>query len=110
GLVTIEAMLSELPVVIHNGPVFQWLAQGTPSRLINMTVRGSLLKALGEVFAKIGSLEMHAALQQARGVARQRFSWEVLLPLYLEMYRKCNENIEAGIRAPSDGAVGSVLP
>lgn len=86
-LVTIEAMLSELPVVIHNGPVFQWLAQGTSAHLVDMERPRSLASALGEIFLQAASIEQSAALHQARGTARQRFSWEELVPQYLEMYR-----------------------
>jgi len=88
GLVTIEAILSELPVIIHNGPIFQWLTHGTPTQLIDMETPGVLFTALGEAFAEAGSSQTVADLRQARCVARQRFSWGTLVPQYLEMYRR----------------------
>jgi 1,2-diacylglycerol 3-alpha-glucosyltransferase len=90
GLVTIEAMLSELPVIVHDGPVFQWLAQGTAANLIDMSSAGALTRALGTVFATRASSDFCSALRQTREVARQRFSWEALMPEYLEMYRQAS--------------------
>lgn len=88
GLVTIEAMLSELPVIVHDGPVFQWLAQGTAVHLIDMASPGALSDTLGNVLADGPAIDSSSALQQTREVARQRFSWETLVPQYLEMYRQ----------------------
>jgi glycosyltransferase involved in cell wall biosynthesis len=86
GLVAIEAMLSELPVVMHHGSVFQWLAQGTSTHLVDMGSPGSLVVAFKEVWLKAASSDRSTALHQAREVARQRFSWETLMSQYLEMY------------------------
>ncbi|MBE0622153.1 MAG: glycosyltransferase family 4 protein [Burkholderiales bacterium] len=88
GLVTVEAMLSELPVIVHDGPVFQWLAQGTAAHVIDMASPGALSHALGEVFAAGAASGLHSALRRTREVARQRFSWESLMPQYLEMYHQ----------------------
>ena len=35
--VLLEAMASGLPVIIHKGPIFQWVAEGTSARLIDMS-------------------------------------------------------------------------
>lgn len=98
GLVTIEAMLSELPVIVHDGPVFQWLAQGTAVHLIDMASPGALTHALGEVLAAGASTDSRSALRQTREIARQRFSWETLVPQYLEMYRQAlNRKAHCGV-------------
>ena len=36
---------SGLPVIIHNGPVFRWVARETSARLIDMGSNGRLSKA-----------------------------------------------------------------
>ncbi len=79
ALVIIEAILTELPVIIHNGPVFQWIADGFPIHLIDMASEGTLRGSL---------LEMLAVAQDppSRDPAVLRFSWEALIPHYLNMY------------------------
>lgn len=87
GLVTVEAMLSEIPVVVHDGPVFRWLTQDAPVRLVDMGAHGALAGVLRAALGPAGPGERSAALAQARGAAQRRFGWDALLPKYLEMYR-----------------------
>jgi glycosyltransferase involved in cell wall biosynthesis len=84
GLVTVEAMLSGLPVVIHNGPVFRWLAQDSSTRCVDMSAAGELRQALEGTLADGHDL-------RTREKAIQRFSWEALVPKYLEMYSRVME-------------------
>jgi glycosyltransferase involved in cell wall biosynthesis len=81
GLVIVEAMLSGLPVVIHNGPVFQWIAQGTYARVIDMGTEGELARALDGVLSQ-------SNYSSSRDEALRRFSWETLIPQYLKMYEQ----------------------
>jgi UDP-glucose:(heptosyl)LPS alpha-1,3-glucosyltransferase len=81
GRVTIEALLSGLPVVIHNGPVFRWVAQGTSAHTIDMSIEGTLTKTLQRVLAG-------GSNGNARSIAIERFSWEELVPKYLDMYQR----------------------
>jgi len=81
GLVIIEAMMSGLPVIIHNGPVFQWISEDTSARIIDMTINGGLSQILEKVLS-----ETH--FPNSRGEAIKRFSWRTLVPQYLEMYEK----------------------
>jgi glycosyltransferase involved in cell wall biosynthesis len=81
GLVIVEAMLSGSPVIIHNSPVFHWIAQGTSAKLIDMSLQGELARALDEVLS-----ESHCS--SCRDDAVRRFSWEVLVPQYLNMYEQ----------------------
>ena len=81
GRVIVEAMLSGLPIIIHNGPVFEWIAQNTSVRLIDMGVDGELSKALREAL----SIKNYPT---SRDEAVRRFSWEALMPQYLKMYKK----------------------
>ena len=87
GLVSVEAMLSGLPVALHHGPVFQWLAQGTSARLIDMERPGSLTEALKEILATRAAAERSTVLQRMRDTASRRFSWQEILPQYLDLYR-----------------------
>jgi glycosyltransferase involved in cell wall biosynthesis len=81
GLVIIEAMLSGLPVIIHNGPVFQWIARGTSARLIDMSAEGALQQCLRDAL----SIESHP---NSRDAAMEKFSWKALIPQYLNMYEQ----------------------
>jgi 1,2-diacylglycerol 3-alpha-glucosyltransferase len=81
GLVTVEAMLSGLPTIIHQNAVNRWIADGTSVELINMIVDGELGKVLEKMLR--GGSEM-----SAREKAMERFSWERLIPFYLEMYKQ----------------------
>ena len=88
-LVTLEAMLSEVPIVIHNGPVFQWLAQDTSARTIDMSRRGALSAALHSVLHSMNKRSDNCSgLSRSREVAKNRFSWEALIPRYADMYRQ----------------------
>jgi glycosyltransferase involved in cell wall biosynthesis len=81
GLVIVEALLSGLPVIIHNGPVFQWIAQGTSARVIDMGTEGELARALDGVLSQ-------SNYSSSRDEALRRFSWETLIPQYLKMYEQ----------------------
>jgi glycogen synthase len=89
--------------VVHHGPVFQWLAQGTSMRLVDMASSGSLAGALDDVFGEALSVNESVMLHRTRNAAKRRFSWEELVPQYLEMYRSAagdrqtrkNENLES---------------
>ena len=79
GLVSVEAMLSGLPVVLHDSPHSRWLVGQSPVNLIDMSGQGTLRNCLDKL------LDQHS-LPSARGDAVARFSWESLVPQYLEMY------------------------
>lgn len=81
GLVIVEAMLSGLPIIIHNGPTFHWIAQNTPARLINMAREKELAGALNEMIFLDHS-------PSSREETARRFSWEALIPQYLAMYEQ----------------------
>jgi len=85
GLVTIEAMLSGLPVVIHNAPVFKWISEGTSAILTDMSIEGNLRDIFERVFAQ-------AELPSSRAVVAGRFAWQRLVPQYVRMY----EQVEKG--------------
>jgi 1,2-diacylglycerol 3-alpha-glucosyltransferase len=80
GLVTIEAMLSGLPVLVHDGPSFHWIAGDSNVRCINMEEPGALAEALTRTFS-------NGSHPNARTEALRRFSWENLTSKYVTMYR-----------------------
>jgi 1,2-diacylglycerol 3-alpha-glucosyltransferase len=84
GLVTVEALLSGLPVIIHSNDVNDWIAHGTSAQLIDMSEEGALRNALAEV----GMVGRDTALSE---VARKRFSWKELIPVYSKMYKQISE-------------------
>jgi glycosyltransferase involved in cell wall biosynthesis len=81
GLVTIEAMASGLPVIIHNGPEFRWVAGDTNVMCIDMAKDGELASAIRDASSR-------QYISNARESAVKRFSWDSLVPQYLEMYQK----------------------
>jgi 1,2-diacylglycerol 3-alpha-glucosyltransferase len=81
GLVTIEAMASGLPVIINNGPEFRWVAGDSNVMCIDMSQAGELASA-------VRSVAGGEYISNARESAIRRFSWESLVPQYLEMYQK----------------------
>ena len=68
-------------MVIHNGPVFRWVAEGTSARTIDMSVEGELTRTIRSVLTDHGN-------GNSRGVATKRFSWEELVPTYADMYHR----------------------
>jgi len=91
GLVTVEAMLSGLPTIIHQNSVNGWIAEGTSVRLIDMSIDGELRKTMQEVLH-------NGDKPSAREKAKERFSWETLIPSYLEMYKKSIEVSSSRVR------------
>ena len=81
GLVIVEGLLSGLPVIVNNGPAFEWITRGTPARLIDMSAENELARTLSDVLS-----QNH--YQSSRDEAVRRFSWEALIPQYVEMYEK----------------------
>jgi glycosyltransferase involved in cell wall biosynthesis len=79
GLVIVEAMLTGLPVVVHDGPEFRWLASESPVLLVNMSSDGELSQVLQRLLLDGDKLS-------SRQEAIRRFSWEGLLPDYIHMY------------------------
>jgi 1,2-diacylglycerol 3-alpha-glucosyltransferase len=93
GLVIVEAMLSGLPVLVHDAPVFRWIAGHSDVRCINMSKQGALAMALAEILT-------NGSCPNSRGEALERFSWEHLVSQYLKMYQQV---AEAALRKVGNG-------
>ena len=80
GLCIIEAMLSGLPVVLHNSPIFQWVGRGAAVWHVDMSARGEMMRAVE-----------HALCDGCRSEVEEtskRFSWDALIPKYIRMYEQ----------------------
>jgi 1,2-diacylglycerol 3-alpha-glucosyltransferase len=75
---SIEAMLSGLPLVLHDAPLFRWAAEGASVRHVNMRARGELKHAVQESLSEGCGSDIEKL--------RDRFSWDTLIPRYLQMY------------------------
>jgi glycosyltransferase involved in cell wall biosynthesis len=79
GRVTVEALLTGLPAIIHNGPIFRWVAEGSAAQCINMAVDGELSKAI--------EAAQSMPVSPSRDPAAERFSWQNLAVQYVDMYQ-----------------------
>ena len=84
GIVTVEAMLSGLPIILHRNDVNGWITDGAPVQLVNMSVEGELAKALSNLLS-------NGTSGRSRDFAKERFSWKELIPQYVRMYTKLFE-------------------
>jgi glycosyltransferase involved in cell wall biosynthesis len=76
---SIEAMLSGVPLVLHNSPLFTWAAEGAPAWHVDMSKQGELKQAVQEILK---------GYQPKRDLPLKRFSWDNLIPQYLRMYEQ----------------------
>ncbi len=84
GMSLVEAMMMGLPVLAHTSDHFQWLV-GDTRALVAMDRQGALADALTSTFQ---AQMLDGILEARRESAVGRFSWNVLAPAYLEMYRQ----------------------
>ncbi len=87
GLAVLEAMASGLPVILHDCPVFREITEGIPAFLVDMMKPGELTRAVDNLLLSI-DMDFNGRGIIARTNIVDRFSWERLLPGYLEMYKK----------------------
>lgn len=89
GMVVIEALACELPVVLHDHPTFQWILGDELLRhsprlncLADLSSPGSLASRLQVWRSENGGLRNLAGRERVV----KAFDWRALLPRYLEMY------------------------
>jgi glycosyltransferase involved in cell wall biosynthesis len=80
GLVTVEALLTGLPVIVHHSPSNIWITSGTPAHLIDLAREGELSKAIE------ATLRLERTEPSLNPAVEKRFSWNALTPMYIEMY------------------------
>jgi glycosyltransferase involved in cell wall biosynthesis len=81
GRVIIEALLTGLPAIIQDGPVFKWVAEGSLAETIDMSVEGRLTDALIRLFQRRTN-------GNSRSIVVSRFGWDKLIPQYVDMYER----------------------
>jgi glycosyltransferase involved in cell wall biosynthesis len=83
-MVLLEASSAGVPVVCHNNSHFQW-ALGDAAVYSDMALPGALASTIRLVANRPDLLQSFSELGKAR--AENCYSWKVLVPRYLNMYR-----------------------
>ncbi len=95
GLAIVEALCSDLPVLVHDSPHFEWLV-GDRDSLLDMGRPGGLAERLHEFRERRG--ERSAARAAALGNrTRERFDWRSIAQDYTAMY-ECVASSRAALR------------
>jgi glycosyltransferase involved in cell wall biosynthesis len=84
GRVYLEAMMHGLPVIAHKYPVTEFVL-GKKGKLADLSRPFGLTHAIEAVLAEAHKIDL--AEDRWRSV-RDRFSWEVLAPQYIDMFRR----------------------
>jgi glycosyltransferase involved in cell wall biosynthesis len=84
GMVLLEACSAGVPVVCHNSPHFQWVL-GDAALYVDMAASGALTLKIQEAIGQEELRRRFSELGKAR--VENYYSWRVLVPRYLEMYR-----------------------
>jgi len=88
GMAFTEAMSAGLPVIAHQDPTLAWLL-GDAGFIIDMRQPGALRSTVSSLMERRQTLQETG--QRARERIDRHFSWEVLIPRYLETYRLLSE-------------------
>lgn len=85
GRVTVEACGIGLPCVVHDYPLAHCIL-GDHGHYIDATQSGALAAMLSSLIAQPPSEELRARTKE---MARKRFSWDALVPDYINMFHLC---------------------
>jgi glycosyltransferase involved in cell wall biosynthesis len=85
GIVFLEAMATGLPVIAHAHPSQKWIL-GDSGLTINMEKEGELTSTIGYLMEN--KEEARILGKKARERVEKTFSWNVLIPKYIDMYKK----------------------
>ena len=88
GMVLLESCSAGVPVVCHNSAHFQWV-MGDAALYTDMAEPGALTLKIQEAIGQKETLRRLSALGKAR--VDDCYSWQVLAPRYLEMYKSIAE-------------------
>jgi glycosyltransferase involved in cell wall biosynthesis len=83
-MVLLEACSAGVPVVCHDTAHFRW-ALGDAALYTDMAASGALASSIRDIAGQEEVLQRLSALGKAR--AEDFYSWKVLIPRYLDMYR-----------------------
>jgi 1,2-diacylglycerol 3-alpha-glucosyltransferase len=86
--VFLEAMASGLPVIVHDYPNQKWII-GEGGLKVNMEKDGELASTISSLMKNKDETDNLG--KKARKRAEKTFSWDVLIPKYIEMYKKVLE-------------------
>jgi glycosyltransferase involved in cell wall biosynthesis len=103
GRVYLEALMHGLPVIAHKFPVSEFVL-GSDALLADLSRPGALAEAVSAVLSERRPPSFGE--QRWRGV-RDRFSWPVLAPEYLKMFRRAATSAvidSAAVRKPARGS------
>ncbi len=87
GLVIVEAMAAGLPCVLHDTPTTAYIA-GSHAVRGDLRLPGAMSPLLAGALASSGDA---SAMQARHAWAHARFSWDVLRPRYVDLFRACAE-------------------
>ena len=85
GIVFLEAMASELPIIAHDHPNQRWIL-GDAGLFVDMEKENELASKIEHLMKN--NIEAERIGKQGRKRAENSFSWDVLIPKYVEMYKK----------------------
>jgi 1,2-diacylglycerol 3-alpha-glucosyltransferase len=85
GRVVVEACGSGIPSIVHDSPLMRYVL-GNQGNYADLTKSGALS---GSITGLINMSPTNSEREMIRSSVRNRFSWEVLLPEYLQMFHAC---------------------
>lgn len=85
GIVIIEAMKSGLPMLVHDGELFQWIVGG-PEQHVDMATPGRLRERLSGLFQNPDRLKEYGDRNRQAFLAR--YTWSALRNTYIEFLTK----------------------
>lgn len=87
GRVYLEALIQGLPCLVHDHPVMRYVL-GEQGHYGDFSQPGAIAQQLPDLLAQPLT---ETAMRQRRQSIRDRFSWSVLAPKYLEMFQACSQ-------------------
>lgn len=100
GRVYLEALMHGLPTIGHNHPVIKWVL-GDVGLTTDLSTPGNLSAVLNKLL-NLPDSDAHRNAKQRRESVRNRFSWEVLSPQYVDMFRHCVGGTRPPVRGSTD--------
>jgi glycosyltransferase involved in cell wall biosynthesis len=88
GRVYLEALMNGLPVIAHNFPVTEYVlgGQGVTGNLNKTGVLADLIKSQTKI------CNSEEAMKKRWESVRDRFSWPIIAPQYINMFKGATEN------------------